>query len=280
MLTNKFLCLTFLVLLATTFVYSIEVKHSCATCDILIDEINFQDDTLEADPNDNGKLFFLSSRTLIGIFCFRCRNLRGPMREGKVYLGPRMCGGSREQRSKVYLYSVSILHPSPHPMMFWLSLQWMSGESGSKTKSLLQLQRYVAIRLPSSQTSMRLCGRFVVKIMWNIEMILETLDKQHFRKQRWMLGGTKSHAHQLLWSVQRDRTMPGGNSRRFSPTNAWMAGQYPKVIPAQRIPTTWKLKLWWFSKRLKDNHKEKMAHKWIDAIIWKFCDMDQEPHDR
>lgn len=23
-----------------------------------------------------------------------------------------------------------------------------------------------------------------------------------------------------------------------------------------------------------------MAHKWIDAIIWKFCDLDQEPHDR
>jgi len=23
-----------------------------------------------------------------------------------------------------------------------------------------------------------------------------------------------------------------------------------------------------------------LAHKWIDAIIWKFCDLDQEPHDR
>lgn len=26
-----------------------------------------------------------------------------------------------------------------------------------------------------------------------------------------------------------------------------------------------------------NNHQ---AHKWIDAIIWKFCDLDREPHDR
>ncbi|XP_027195422.2 SPARC-like [Dermatophagoides pteronyssinus] len=26
--------------------------------------------------------------------------------------------------------------------------------------------------------------------------------------------------------------------------------------------------------------KQDMAHKWIDAIIWKFCDLDKEPHDR
>lgn len=28
------------------------------------------------------------------------------------------------------------------------------------------------------------------------------------------------------------------------------------------------------------SHNDHMAHRWIDAIIWKFCDLDQEPHDR
>ncbi|KAH7643469.1 SPARC [Dermatophagoides farinae] len=28
------------------------------------------------------------------------------------------------------------------------------------------------------------------------------------------------------------------------------------------------------------NSKQDMEHKWIDAIIWKFCDLDKEPHDR
>lgn len=30
----------------------------------------------------------------------------------------------------------------------------------------------------------------------------------------------------------------------------------------------------------KSHSSNHYAHKWIDAIIWKFCDLDQEPHDR
>lgn len=34
-----------------------------------------------------------------------------------------------------------------------------------------------------------------------------------------------------------------------------------------------------FSK-IKMPIEKDLTHKWIDAIIWKFCDLDKEPHDR
>lgn len=31
-------------------------------------------------------------------------------------------------------------------------------------------------------------------------------------------------------------------------------------------------------KNLPDDHD--LAHKWVDAVIWKYCDLDIEPEDR
>ena len=31
---------------------------------------------------------------------------------------------------------------------------------------------------------------------------------------------------------------------------------------------------------IPSSHADAAASKWVDAVIWKFCDLDKHPHDR
>lgn len=160
--------------------------------------------------------------------------------------------------------------------------QWMHQEQWRSSQSVLQPQHNVAVGLSSAQASLHVRRKTVGRLY----------------------GSAQAHAHRLLRRVYGQHPVQAGSARRFSAPNARMAVQHSDVsahflssktrrFVRRPTPLIHLLSIDSLigcnvcrndrsehSKLSTISAQEDLAHKWVDAVIWKYCDLDKEPADR